>query len=228
MDIKVFASSSSGNAYRVSDGETDVLIECGIPWRRLQEHCEFKTSDLAACLLTHEHQDHSKAAKQIIQNGIDLYCSLGTALALGLSGHRVHPVEPLVDFQVGSWVIRPFDVQHDCAQPYGWLLRSMKTHEILLFAADTYYIKYRFSGMTHIMIEANYDYDLMDATQLDINKRVIRSHMSIETLKEFIRVNDMTKVKQIYLLHLSDARSNADAFKETIQMLTGAEVYTDY
>lgn len=226
MDIKVLASGSKGNAYVVSDGETRLLIECGIPYKKMQERCGFSMTGLEACLLSHEHSDHSKAAAQVIKNGIDLYCSAGTATQLGLSGHRVHRIEPLHGIRIGTFIVKPFDVQHDCKQPFGYLLRSMATNETLLFATDTYYIKYRFEGLTHIMVEANYDYNLMDLSgPTTLSKRVMHSHMSIDNLKDFFRANDMTKVRQIYLLHLSNDRSNEEDFKRVIEMLTGAEVY---
>lgn len=226
MDIKVIASGSSGNAYTVSDGKTNLLLECGIPFKKLQEHCGFSMAGFSACLLSHEHGDHSKAVVQIIKSGIDLYCSAGTATKLCLSGHRVHSVEPLKDIHIGTFIVKPFEVQHDCEQPFGYLLRSMETRETLLFATDTYYIKHRFQELTHVMIEANYDYNLMDMNGPSaLNKRVLHSHMSIDNLKDFFRANDMTKVRQIYLLHLSNDRSNEEDFKRAIEMLTGAEVY---
>ena len=61
MDIKVLASGSSGNCYYVSDGDSPVLIECGLPWKQIQQGINFRTSELAGCLVSHEHQDHCKA-----------------------------------------------------------------------------------------------------------------------------------------------------------------------
>ena len=49
--------------------------------------------------------------------------------------------------------------------------------------------------------------------------------MSIETLLDLLRSNDMSKVRQIYLLHLSDNNSDAEAFKRQVRQETGAEVY---
>lgn len=37
MEIKPIASSSKGNAYLISDFQTTVLIECGIPLKELKE-----------------------------------------------------------------------------------------------------------------------------------------------------------------------------------------------
>ncbi len=224
MDIRVLASSSKGNAYIVSDGETTLLIECGIPYRKLQEKCGYSMASISGCLLSHEHGDHSRAVRDVIKQGIDVYCSAGTAAACGISGYRVHELAPLTDILIGTMVVKPFDTQHDCAQPYGFLIRSARTREILMFATDTYYIKYRFPGMTHIMVEANYDVQLA-APDDPIIQRVMHSHMSKDALREFFTANDMSKVEQVYLLHLSDARSSESEFKTMVQELTGAEVY---
>ena len=60
---------------------------------------------------------------------------------------------------------------------------------------------------------------------LSLAERVAGTHMSIDTLLSLLRANDMTKVRQIYLLHLSDMSSDAERFKKLVQQETGAEVY---
>ena len=81
------------------------------------------------------------------------------------------------------------------------------------------------------MIEANYAEDIMignvrdEKVPLSLAERVAGTHMSIDTLLSLLRANDMTKVRQIYLLHLSDNNSDAEVFKKMVQRETGAEVY---
>ena len=53
----------------------------------------------------------------------------------------------------------------------------------------------------------------------------MRSHMSLENCKELLRANDLSKVKEIHLLHLSDENSVEDQFKKEIAALTGLPVY---
>jgi len=75
------ASSSHGNAYVVSDGETTLLLECGLTFKELQKRLGYGVAGITACLVSHEHQDHAKAAAQLLKSGVPVYMSEGTAAA---------------------------------------------------------------------------------------------------------------------------------------------------
>ena len=75
MEIKVIASGSSGNATLISDGVTALLLDAGISHKELQRGTGFKLSGVAGCLITHEHQDHSKACKELAKTGTDVYAA---------------------------------------------------------------------------------------------------------------------------------------------------------
>lgn len=51
------------------------------------------------------------------------------------------------------------------------------------------------------------------------------SHLSLETLVNFLKANDMSKLQSVYLLHLSDGNSDADYFKKTVEGIVGVPVY---
>jgi phosphoribosyl 1,2-cyclic phosphodiesterase len=229
MEIKVLASGSRGNCYWVTDGSSPILLECGIAWKKIQQGLSFRASELAGCLVTHEHKDHCKAARELMAVGVDLYASAGTLAALGLASHRAHTVRHGAQFQVGGWQVVPFGVEHDAAEPLGFLLAS--GGERLLYATDTYYLRPRFRSLTHIMIEANYAADILAANVESgavpgaLKDRVLQSHMSLEHLKDFFQANDLSRVREIWLLHLSDGNSDAERFRHEVQELTGKPVY---
>ncbi len=183
---------------------------------------------LALFLTSISHSDHSKAVKDIMKAGIDCYMSQGTADALGVSGHRVHIIKPKQQFKVGTWTILPFDVQHDAVEPLAFLLAN-QDREKLLYATDTYYIKYRFQGLTHIMIESNYSVDILktniETGTVDaiLKKRLLKSHFSLEHVKDFLKANDLSQCRKIVLLHLSDYNSDAARMVKEIQELTGID-----
>ncbi|MBI9093198.1 MAG: MBL fold metallo-hydrolase, partial [Desulfobacterium sp.] len=190
-----YASSSAGNLYQVSDSTSSLLVECGLPIREIKRYLKFDLSRIEGCLLTHAHGDHAKAAREIMAAGIDLYCSQGTAEALDLSGHRLHIVQSQKAFKIGPWQVLPFDTQHDVPEPLGFLIVNGDFK--LLFATDTYYVKWQFRGLTHIAIECNYS---MEALSPDLNftrkKRLMESHMGLHTLKDFFRANDLSAVQE--------------------------------
>ena len=231
MEIKVLASGSSGNAYTISDGVTTLLLDAGIPLKEIQVGTGFRVRQLAGAFVTHEHKDHSKAMKDLARLGVDIYASKGTLGACGLSGHRFHPVEALKELDVGTFRVLPFDVEHDAAEPLGFLLTSMSTGEKLLYFTDTYFVRYRFQGLTHIMAECNYTENGIrnsiaeGSVPIEFVPRLVKSHMSLEHLLEMLRANDMKTVRQIWLLHLSENNSEAQRMKEEVQRLTGVEVY---
>lgn len=174
--------------------------------------------------------DHSKAVKEIMRAGIDCYISAGTAEALGISGHRLNIIKAKQQFRIGTWTILPFETQHDAAEPLGFLLAN-QDGERLLYATDTYFIRYRFRGLTHIAVECNYSLDILRANveaglvEPALKNRILKSHFSLENVKKFLQANDLSKVQEIWLLHMSDRNSDAERFKRAVQELTGTEVY---
>ena len=230
MEIRVLAAGSKGNCYQVSDGKTPLLLEAGIPFPVIRQKLDFGISELAGCLISHEHGDHAKAVKDMVKAGVDCYMSCGTAEALAVTGHRVHIIEARRQFRVGTWAILPFETVHDAREPLGFLM-AKQMGEKLLFATDTAYIAHRFEGLTCIMIEANYSMDILSrnvrggAISSELRRLVIQNHMSLETLKAMLRANDLSQVEEIWLLHLSDVNSDAKLFKGKIQEISGVPVY---
>ncbi|KIL73722.1 MBL fold metallo-hydrolase [Bacillus badius] len=230
IEIRTLATGSKGNCYHITDGSTPLLLECGIRFKDIQKQLNFKTSNLAGCLVTHEHKDHCAGLQDVLKAGINTYMSAGTAEAIGIHHHRIKKVEAKKQFQLGTWTILPFDVQHDVSEPFGFLLAN-QAGDKLLFATDTYYIKYKFNGLTHLMVECNYSmkilYENVSAGRIPkvLKKRVMQSHFSLENFKEFLQENDLSKVQEIWMLHLSDTNSNEEQFKQEIQELTGKMIY---
>ncbi|MBT9134672.1 MAG: putative metallo-hydrolase YycJ [Firmicutes bacterium] len=230
LRFQSYASGSSGNLYTVSDGQTKLLIECGIPLAKIRRALKFRVHEIAGCFVSHGHQDHFKAAGDLVRAGMDIYALNDTIAAGGLIGHRVHAVKALVEVQVGTFKVLPFDVQHD-VPTLGFLFTSTVTGEKLLYFTDTYYVKYLATGLTIIAAECNYDKGTLQRNvaaghvSSEVATRLMKSHMSLECLLDMLRANDLSQVRQIYLLHLSETNSDERRYKEAVQELTGAEVY---
>ena len=229
MDIKPLASGSSGNAYLISDGQTSILIECGIPYSELQRLSDFKIPTLDGCLISHSHGDHACSVKYVLSAGVDCYMSKETAVELGVEKHhRCKIVNHMDGFHIGSLTVRPLEMEHD-VYCLGFLIWSNYTNETLFFATDTYHIKYIIPDCEYIMIETNYDLDILhkriDSGEVNesAKHRLVKSHQSIDTALLWLKRCDLTKTKRIYLLHLSDGSSNESEFKRRVVEETGVQ-----
>ena len=229
VKIKPIASSSSGNCYFLSDGKTPLLLEAGISISKIKKALAYKLHLIQGCLISHAHLDHSRDLDGVLKAGINSYMSKGTAEALGLSGHRVKIVESKKQFQIGSWHVMPFDVIHDAPEPLGFILQSGQ--EKVLFLTDSAYTKYVIPGITHLMIECNYIPEILEenianrSISKSRKKRLLFSHFSLENVIDFIKASDLSRLKETWLLHLSESNADPKIMKNEVQKITGKPVY---
>ena len=218
MKITAHYSGSDGNLYTIDNGTDKLLIECGVPFAKIIQAINYRLSEYAGCLISHEHKDHCKAVSDLIKMGCNCYMSEGTYEALK------KPMTLLIEnnslIEIKSFKILPFSIQHDAKEPLGFLIRS--GHEKLLYATDTYYLRNRFSGLTHMMIECNWSEKTLreDLHPARIN-RLRSSHMSLENLIEMLKSNDLREVQEIWLLHMSKSNADSQFFKSEIEKETG-------
>ena len=231
MHFEVIASSSKGNCYTIDDGRTKLMIDPGIPIKKIKEALNFQLSDIRACLASHVHADHIMAARDIMKAGIDVYASSETLEAANLFGHRAHAIKAMHQIRIGTWLIKPFPLKHD-VPCMGFLLDSRHAGETAIYACDTQFVRHRFKGSAHILaIECNYDMDVLKQNvrsgtiDIGLAKKIIQNHMSLQTVLDFLKANDMSAVKEIHLIHLSAANSDAEMFKKKVQEISGRPTY---
>lgn len=218
MRFESLASSSHGNAYIVSDDHTHILIECGVTHKKLQQLCGFQTTALTACLVSHEHKDHSACVEKLISSGVDVYLSQGTAAALELPEKLLELAQEMESgkqFTVGTLEVLPFSTFHDAQEPLGFVIQSRVDGDIFAYAIDTVNLPYNFPGVNLLAVEANFDQAILDRCQRmpeKVRHRVSNTHMEIDMLCKCLRRMDLRNCRQIFLLHLSDATSHEGHF----------------
>lgn len=233
MKLVVFSSSSSGNAYFLDNGREALLLECGLPMKKITSYLGFAIARCVGCLVSHEHIDHARSAQELsTKRLLPMYLSQGTGQALWgeKKPMRATYLEAMKEVRIGKFLVTPIPVQHDAAEPFGYLIKHEEIGS-LLFATDTSYLKYKFAGLNHLMIECNYDADILEENVLsglihhNLKERTIRNHMSLTTCREVVQANDSAKLRNVILLHLS--RNNADEQKMrlNIDILTRAAVH---
>jgi len=220
MKITCLASSSEGNCYLIENNAGNkLLIEAGLPYSTIRKKLltvGVGINDLSACLVSHSHSDHATGMKQLSDHLLT-YANVETVKLYG--GKKASIAYSWKKFFVADFVITPFDLDHD-VPAFGFIIQDSK--EKLLFVNDTKFIRWNLSDewFDYIMIEANYNDEIIDIT-LDRNKRTLNSHLSLNTVIQTLKAMKLDKIKEIYLLHLSDHNSNEEMmFKKLSEVTT--------
>lgn len=228
--LKVLGSNSKGNCYLLSTSKETLIIECGIKYKDILAGLDYDLSKVVGCLVTHEHKDHSKAMQELSDNGVDIYasymtieCSLDMTKSLYPNPYRMHSVKSQEHFKVGTFTILPFNVHHDAEEPLGFLINHEEIGN-LLFLTDTYYCDYNFKNLNHILVECNYSKEYIEDETLSLRNRIVNSHFELSNVIEFLKANDLSKVKNIMLLHLSSSNADESHFKEEVEKNIGLPI----
>lgn len=231
MKLKVLSSSSQGNCYLLESENEALIIEAGVKFSEVKRALGYNISKVVGCLISHEHKDHAGRINEVLNATIPVYASEGTIKNTKIVGNRLPYICTAgVLLTLGGFSIIPFGVKHDCAEPLGFFINHEKTGNIL-FATDTYYIPNTFNGLNNIIIECNYRLDLLENRVRDgklpwiVRNRILSSHLSYDNCITTLEANDLTRVNNIVLIHLSEGNSHAEEFKAGVKAATGKNVH---
>lgn len=231
MKLSILASGSKANCYILHNDSEALIIEAGVVFKEVLKELKFKIYNDIGLIVSHLHLDHSKYLRQYLDAGIDVYSNEETFInhKIGILAHRANRIKASQSFRIGNFKILPFELFHD-VPCLGFLINHPETGNIL-FITDTKQVPYDFPNLDHIMIECNYQQDIMDKnletgkTNLFLRNRVMHSHLDFEYVKAFLNKTDLTNVKNIIILHTSGQNSNPELIKKEISALTRKNVY---
>lgn len=229
MELKVLGSSSSGNCYILDNGNEALIIEAGIRFLDVKKALDFQIRKVVGCLITHQHNDHAKYIKSMVDCGFYTLALPEVLTAKDVNGSRVISLELGKGYKFGNFKVAPFSACHD-VPCVGYLIDHPDTGRIM-FLTDSCMCEYIFPGLNHVLIECNYsDRKLIDSinagrTMPSQRNRLLTSHMELETCKGILMANDLSNVSNVVLLHLSENNGDEPIFISEIQKVTGKVVY---
>jgi phosphoribosyl 1,2-cyclic phosphodiesterase len=224
MELLTIGSSSSGNSYLIYNESECLILEAGINLSEIKKALDFDLSTVIGCISSHSHGDHSKFIDQYAKAGIEIYAHESV-----FSGRKPHhnykEIKENKVFKLGDFSIKPFELTHD-VPCFGFYINHPDTGNFC-FITDTSEIPYRFAGLNHILVESNYDTEIIDTndTNYILRDRIVNSHLSFDLCKDFISRQDLSNVQNIVLLHASDTNSDIMRFRNEVSYEFVKDVY---
>lgn len=173
IDYEILASGSKGNATIL---DSSILIDCGVPYRRIEPHVK----ELKLVLLTHSHSDHfntatiHRLAKE--RPTLRLGCCewlVGALLLAGVSKWNIDVYQLDTVYNYGSVRIKPVYLPHNVPN-CGYKLHFKAEDSKVIYCTDCGNL----NGITAqnydlYLIEANHDAD-------EISRRIKEKEMNGE------------------------------------------------
>lgn len=226
MQLFCLGSSSSGNGYILKGESSALVIEAGVPLNRVKKAMDFQMDAIEGVIISHSHNDHCGRANEYAKAGLQIFSNEDTINTLDKRfSHNYSVVKPQVKIKLQEFTILAFNVVHDVTC-YAYLIHHEECG-LTCFITDSMYSPARLPGLNNILVEANYMEDVLfdnvmaGSVAPSLADRIRQSHMSFETCIEFLDANDLLKVNNIVLLHLSNQNSNARHMQAKIQYTYG-------
>lgn len=218
-----FASGSSGNCYLIKNEHTAVLIDAGISGKKIFQGLEdagVHKEDVSGILITHEHIDHVKSLPIVTKKlpNITAYANDSTwaAIQRPVENEKRASFHTGEDFYIEDFLIRPFPIPHDAAEPVGFSIyyNDRQISIVTDVGIITEDIFNEIIDADLLLLEANHEEEilLMGSYPYHLKRRILGEHGHLsnvsagECLCRLVDANP--KNRRILLGHLS--RENND------------------
>ena len=225
-------SGSSGNSIFVSSGKTNILIDAGLPGKKIDEalkSIDKNPSSIDGIFVTHEHSDHIKGVGILSRKyDIPIYANDKTWSAMESSlgkikEHNIKIMDRRSIVDIKDLSIKSFVIPHDAVSPVGYTVCSGE-HKVSVatdFGTYTEEIHNNIKDSKVILLESNHDINMlrMGPYPYNLKLRVLgeNGHLSNEDCgNAIVSLIKSDKKKQIMLGHLSGTNNHPDLAYQTV------------
>ena len=225
FNLYVLGSTSKGNCIYVDCGDVRILLDCGLSLKQTKlklHNINVPLSSIDYVFITHEHIDHIRCLKQLVNNyNIKVIASRGTLSKVDIpSSSKIH-IKDRQEIKLKNLTVSAQRISHDALEPLCFsIVNSMS--ERLLYLTDCGTARYlNYKDYDVYIVEANYSVDQIEMNYIESKIHRVQyeramsgaGHLSLDETIDFLQKNIGTNTKEIVLSHLSS--DNAD--KETFQ-----------
>lgn len=245
MKVSVLASSSSGNAIYLEEGDCRVLIDVGLSAKQIElrlKQIGVDPASIQALFVTHEHIDHVKGLGVWARRyQLPIFCNKPTRNHLPssvgeISDHLFHIITSDSKFTWNQLEIESFPLSHDAADPMGFIFQTEM--EKVAIVTDTGYVSQRIvqkvRGADTLIWESNHDVEMlrMGPYPWNVKRRILSDvgHLSNEDSGDALLDVLIGEGENVYLAHLSQENNVKELAHLTVKNIldeAGAQIGND-
>lgn len=229
-------SGSKGNCLVVESGGTRVMLDCGLSPRETARRLQRRglvPGDIAAIVVTHEHDDHAGHAFAFsAQFGTPVWLTRGTHRALaegGGAGDGANFIEGRDAFAIGGLQVLPYTVPHDAREPVQFVFSDGAARLGVLtdIGAPTRHVEETLSGCDALVLECNHDLDLLWGGDYPkwLKERIAGpfGHLDNGQAARLLAATDRSRLKHVVAAHLSERNNRPGLARNALAGVLGCE-----
>ncbi len=242
--IYMLFSSSKGNAAYIKHGRDEILIDCGVSARAIDNSLKTlgtSLKNISAVFITHEHGDHIRGLPIISKyHGMPIYAPNACCeyLSENINGaHRLHPLPIGEAVELRDSAVCAIPTPHDSRGSVGFRIRAGE--EKIGYFTDIGHLSEGvlrgLSGCKRVVIESNHDIDMLrhGSYPYSLKQRILgaKGHLSNELCAKLLPHLVHHGAESFMLAHLSEENNLPElAYRESYRSLVdnGIEVETGY
>lgn len=222
MKLKVLGSGSSGNCYILENDIEALIIEAGLPFKEVKKALDFNVRKIAGVVASHCHLDHAKYVAEYEKAGIPVFRPYDGMKDMDLKKGAGFKIQAFPNQSKDGHWFHGNSNGTECPC-YGFYVQHPDIGS-LVYISDTECVRWRFSEINHVLVEANYSKDLV-SDMPEKRRHVLTGHMGINTTCGFLEKNRSPALRNVILLHLSRDSADAEDFKARAEKVAKCSVY---
>ena len=228
------ASGSSGNAFYAESAEGAILVDAGLPGKRVEElirRAGGEPGRVQAILVTHDHTDHVRGAGILHrQHGWPLLMTRGTRQRAEKRLGRVSPTlfPPGAVLRVAGFRVETIPTPHDGAEPVMAVLeRGQWRCGVFTDLGHPFpALREALGTLDGVFLESNYDRPLLDANPNypdRLKRRIVspRGHLENRETGALLAACAGERLRRVMLSHLSEQNNRPEIALVAVRASTG-------
>lgn len=237
LGISSVGSSSSGNAYLISDGKTHLVLDAGVSCKKIMGSLGdygIDKSDVSGIFITHEHLDHVKSVGTLsgkLENST-IFTSRGTAYNSDkferVPDKRTVYMASQDMVRRGDITVKAFSLSHDAAEPIGFSFSSEDTKITVVtdtgVVTDEIFEEIKTSDV--IVMEANHEVNILQygPYPYSLKRRIMSDKGHLSNVSAALAITNAIELRRsvkrgklrVLLAHLSSTNNTPDQARLTV------------